>query len=178
MSTNTNQSEAPQLPSNKPIMKDRYCFRITGAEMKLSGPGNKYISVKSELYAPDTIIHNSDGKRYGVAGRKLNMTVMIHNDKAKADYNEFLKRLDLSPEADFDNPNTEQLVGKCFSTQVQSKKYENRKDPTFEQLAVDPNAKGDVMIDPDTGLPEYGYSLDGGFGTDNVRKPTVAAISA
>lgn len=164
------------LPRNYGLPRDRYNFRIKKCEMKISNEKqNKYLALDVEIYAPDTIIHNQDGKTYNVAGLTSNKIVMIQTPRDLQACGAFMEKLGLSPVLDPESPDTEQFVGKCYSDIASGKQYEKRKDPSYEQLQANPNAKGDVMVNPDTGKPEVGYSVDCGFGVGNVAKATVAA---
>lgn len=164
------------LPRNLGLPRDRYNFRIKKCEMKISNEKqNKYLALDVEIYAPDTIVHNKDGKTYNVAGLSSNKIVMIQSPRDLQACGAFMQKLGLKPELDTENPDTEQFIGKYYSDIASGKMYEKRKDPTYEQLQTNPNAKGDVMVNPDTGKPEVSYSVDCGFGVGNVTKATVAA---
>jgi hypothetical protein len=162
-------TETTTLPKHIPINKDRYDFRILKVEKKVSAAkGNKYLAFTSEIYNPETIVSKIDGKTYNVAGLKFNKIVMIETEKDIEALYGFMRRLKLPETIDKENPDCEQFVGKCYSDDVKSKEYQRRKDPTYEQLQADPNAKGEVMINHETGKPEVGYTLDCPFGTTSV----------
>ena len=184
MSTATETTAVTTLPRTKPLPLDRYNFRILKGEAKRSqlkadGKGNnRYINFQVEIYNPETIRHNSDGVVYNIAGLKSNLMLMIETPADLTAAEKFMALLGMSGKLDQDNPDIESFVGKTYSNKAGAKQYELRKDPTFEQLQADPNAKGDVFVNPETGQPEVGYSIDCGFCLRDVYKATAPSISA
>lgn len=171
-----NNGEATSLPRNLPINRDRYDLRIKTCGFKLSAKGNKMLELDVEIYNPESISHPSGGK-YSVTGLSCRKYVMLETNNDLIEMAKFMQRLGLKPEINPENPDTEQFVGKCFSDIISPKKYEKRKTPTAEQLQKDPDAQGDVIIDPETGLPEISFGIDTGFGTKDVRKATKVAVT-
>lgn len=161
--------EVKTLPRNKQININRYSLRIKSAQHKMSKSGNPMIECDVEIYSPATITHNQDGQQYNVAGISCKKYISLQDKmlegligskatKARGEVS-FMEILGLKPEIDTENPDTEQFVGKVFSDIVNPEKRERRTQPTAAQLAENPAAQGDPIIDPETGLPEVSYGI-------------------
>ena len=170
-------TEVVTLPRNKQIPKGRYDLRIKEAKFGLSNAsGKKMITLDVEIINPETVEHNQGGV-FQVAGLSCKKILMMHNSQSLKELGGFLTRLGLPTTIDDENPDTEQFVGKVFSDIVKSQRREQRADPTAEQLAENPKAVGDVLIDPDTGAPMITYGIETDFGLANVRGPMKPAAS-
>jgi len=171
--------EVKMLPRNKQINNNRYSLRIKSAVHKMSKAGKPMIECDVEIYHPATITHHQDGQVYNVAGLSCkkyisladNMLERLVGSKLSKARGEtcLMEILGLTPEIDTENPNTEQFVGKVFSDVVTAEKRERRTQPTAAQLAENPAAQGDVIVDPETGLPEVSYGIRL---SDSVKRTT------
>jgi len=141
-----------------------YIVRVCKAEFSESkSSGNPMITVEFEVVAPE--VKEIAGEEVSLSGVKVKQyytTTVFDNQEvdsaktknARERINAFYHLIDPEAVVDFENPDTQVLVGKAFYAQMYPEIVAQRKEPTMAQIESAKSkgikAEGDVMLHPVT----------------------------